>query len=718
MAKLLSSPLVSASNNIVLFAKGTKQLPRVQRQLVQFDQFIRTKTVELEKLKLPDKKKIKELANLNIASTFGSPGRLLSRLASGALDVAGFLGNMFPAKGKTGKPGRLPKGTKAPKPTVKGSTLKLGGIRAVGVVNALFAGLDFATGLQEGESVGKAAAGAGGSLAGSLLGGAIGQALIPIPGVGFVLGSMAGGFLGGYAADRVYEGGSSIKKKLSERLKKQEVKQRVASSDGNFGDIVSKFSSAVSKFEQGVASGLFGSVSPGAGSSKSKNDGGENDVHEEIKPRTDGGPAVTDVDNSEYTATGGSLPSKNDPGGKDYGQFRQYYNSGNGGNHQGEDLGVGQGTAVSIIVPGKVAAAGFGGGGEGGNILITHVDGKQTRYLHMSEINVSAGQEVKSGQVIGKTGGARGTKGAGNSSGPHLHFEYYGSTRSGPMDPWPHMDKYFRFGGNVSVKKKDGAAPGATASGTKPTAIIAAGTNDYGDPVKVKANVEKSIKDLQSKGYNVVVVPPNEKGQFAGAHKAVLQAAASSGATVEKGKYDQNDPLHLQMSEASRIKQKFAGAEILGDSNAVRIAGGSMSNVAGKRVVGAGTDDILKFAKGMGRVGPVATSQVVPAQTNVSFTELLTQVATSQVVPAQTKPLTQQVQQYPTYNQPQSSVTIMPILTGGSNQGGGGGQQQKPVFIPVGGGGGGGTIILPGPSEGQLVNSLWKAMLLTNLSAA
>ena len=229
MAKLLSSPLVSASNNIVLFAKGTKQLPRVQRQLVQFDQFIRTKTAELEKLKLPDKKKIKELANLNIASTFGSPGRLLSRLASGALDVAGFLGNMFPAKGKTGKPGRLPKRIKAPKPIAKGPTLKLGGIRAVGVVNALFAGLDFATGLQEGESVGKAAAGAGGSLAGSLLGGAIGQALIPIPGVGFVLGSMAGGFLGGYAADRVYEGGSSIKKKLDERLKKTRSKTKRSS---------------------------------------------------------------------------------------------------------------------------------------------------------------------------------------------------------------------------------------------------------------------------------------------------------------------------------------------------------------------------------------------------------------------------------------------------------------------------------------------------------
>ena len=75
---------------------------------MQFNQFLQLKTVELEKLKLPEKKKIKELANLNIASSFGAPGGLLRSLASGALDVAGFLGNMFPAKGKTGKPSLSP----------------------------------------------------------------------------------------------------------------------------------------------------------------------------------------------------------------------------------------------------------------------------------------------------------------------------------------------------------------------------------------------------------------------------------------------------------------------------------------------------------------------------------------------------------------------------------------------------------------------------------
>jgi len=73
----------------------------------------------------------------------------------------------------------------------------------------------------------------------------------------------------------------------------------------------------------------------------------------------------------------------------------------------------------------------------------------------------------------------------------------------------------------------------------------------------------------------------------------------------------------------------------------------------------------------------------------------------------------QNIQYYTSYNQPGGGASvIMPIMMGG-----GGGGQQKPVFIPVGGGGGGGTVIMPGPTEGQVVNSLMKTMLLTNLSA-
>ncbi len=682
MAKLLSSPLVSASNNIVLFAKGTKTLPKVQKELVQFNQFLQFKTVELEKLKLPEKKKIKELANLNIASSFGAPGGLLRSLASGALDVAGFLGNMFPSKGKTGKPGRLPKKIKVPKPVVRGSKLKLGGIRAVGVVNALFAGLDFATGLQEGESVGKAAAGAGGSLAGSLLGGVIGQTLIPIPGVGFVLGSMAGGFLGGYAADRVYEGGSSIKKKLDERLKKQEAKQKgAASGSSNFGDMVSKFSSAVSKFEQGVSSGLFGGTIRdnynGTQDGKSDNIPMEKDTPELVNNNQQTG------ETGDYSVSGGSTPSS---------KRGSPYGSRNGKTHYGIDYPVNVGTKISVIQPGTV---GFSGVDSGGNlsVYVDHTDGSHTRYLHLSKTNVSQGQKIEPGTLIGETGGAKGAYGSGNSTGPHLHYEY-AAKGGGSIDParGNNDDKYFRFGGNVTVKPKVNAQSGMMGQSGAPTVILAAGTNDYADPKSGADGITKSIKELQAKGYNVVVVPPNESGKFAGVSKSVQEAATASGATIEKGKYDQNDPLHLQMSEASRIREKYGkNAKIIGDSNAVRIAGGSMQDVPGQRVVGAGTKEISKFAQNMGRVAPTVTPTVAPPQRSI--------------------------QQYPTYNQQQSSVTVMPILMGGG-QGGGGGQQQKPVYIPVGGGGGGGTVILPGPSEGQVVNSLVKTLLLTTLSGS
>jgi len=91
----IRSPLLSAFNNIVNTKRSNYQIRSTKNS---FDDFMRFMNVEVEGLKaqkLPDEKKISKLSSLNMASTFGRSGSLLSALASGAMDVAGFLGEFF-----------------------------------------------------------------------------------------------------------------------------------------------------------------------------------------------------------------------------------------------------------------------------------------------------------------------------------------------------------------------------------------------------------------------------------------------------------------------------------------------------------------------------------------------------------------------------------------------------------------------------------------------
>ncbi len=92
--------------------------------------------------------------------------------------------------------------------------------------------------------------------------------------------------------------------------------------------------------------------------------------------------------------------------------------------HLGMDIVVPQNTAVRSSADGVVFLVREGGATGYTYVLIGHRDGYATLYGHLSSVSVSAGDDVEQGQVIGQSGGAPGTVGAGPmTTGAHLHFE-------------------------------------------------------------------------------------------------------------------------------------------------------------------------------------------------------------------------------------------------------------------------------------------------------
>ena len=84
--------------------------------------------------------------------------------------------------------------------------------------------------------------------------------------------------------------------------------------------------------------------------------------------------------------------------------------------HSGQDIAAPYGTLVKAADGGQIVQAGYFGG-YGYSVMIYHGGGFATWYAHLSSINVSVGQFVQRGQVIGLVGST------GWSTGPHLHFE-------------------------------------------------------------------------------------------------------------------------------------------------------------------------------------------------------------------------------------------------------------------------------------------------------
>lgn len=94
--------------------------------------------------------------------------------------------------------------------------------------------------------------------------------------------------------------------------------------------------------------------------------------------------------------------------------------------HEGQDIDATYGTPVQAPADGKVIIAGRQRG-YGNVIYLDHGAGLSTRYGHLSQINVTVGQTITRGQVIGLVGST------GRSTGPHLHYEV--RINNQPVDP-------------------------------------------------------------------------------------------------------------------------------------------------------------------------------------------------------------------------------------------------------------------------------------------
>ena len=107
---------------------------------------------------------------------------------------------------------------------------------------------------------------------------------------------------------------------------------------------------------------------------------------------------------------------------------QRVYNGKPGSGHSGMDIAAASGTAVKAPAAGLVTYANANMFLTGGTVLLDHGHGVSSNFLHLSRLDVAAGDYVRQGQVIGAVGAT------GRASGPHLHWGMnWFSTRIDPQ---------------------------------------------------------------------------------------------------------------------------------------------------------------------------------------------------------------------------------------------------------------------------------------------
>ncbi|MEV0693165.1 M23 family metallopeptidase [Streptomyces sp. NPDC050388] len=120
-----------------------------------------------------------------------------------------------------------------------------------------------------------------------------------------------------------------------------------------------------------------------------------------------------------------ALPTSSYTVSSTFGQAGAYWSS---GQHTGLDFAAPTGTLIKAVHTGTITSAGWDGS-YGYKTVLTLDDGTEIWYAHQSSINVSVGQQVNTGDVIGRVGST------GNSTGAHLHLEVHTAGSGAGIDP-------------------------------------------------------------------------------------------------------------------------------------------------------------------------------------------------------------------------------------------------------------------------------------------
>lgn len=87
--------------------------------------------------------------------------------------------------------------------------------------------------------------------------------------------------------------------------------------------------------------------------------------------------------------------------------------------HRGVDVAAPAGTPVGAMASGRVSLAESDMYFTGGTVVLDHAHGLHSIYVHLDQVRVTVGQQLRQGQTLGTVGAT------GRATGPHLHWGIY-----------------------------------------------------------------------------------------------------------------------------------------------------------------------------------------------------------------------------------------------------------------------------------------------------